>query len=601
MMGFLTRSIPRRILASLIGIYIATYVATSLVVYSGARTSILESNTAALDQLADLKYEQLDNTVETLATNLTAWSELEIMNDLVSGDVDKRVAQTLEGLKRLYNLTGDIYAFDATGKLLASSHAGNIGGMADRIPPEWQTQADHLVLIDKKMDPMTEKETIALVIPVFASFNKKYRIGTLVTTYPWATLEKQLFSLESGTILVDKNDPTKILASDRGGLNQIHAEDGGTSSGFVVGRSVSRSGLIGNWQVVTVQDTGIVFAPLRRIILELVLLGVLLGIPIAVLGRWLSQKLTAPIAELTRAAQGIADTDKLDTRVPISSSDELGMLARSFNRMTDNLERTSREREQFVQELAALNQTLEAKIAARTEELETTMKAQQNLIRDISHEIKSPLARLSVALGLARRAVGPHTPKQFDRMEKEIENISALASELLTLARLGGTAALLEFTQIDLRDLVEQVVADAVYEAPHRTSDVKLQNPGDRITVAGNADLLRRAIENVVRNAIFYTAEKTPIEIVLRRKTPGVVSIEVRDHGPGVPKAALGHLFEPFYRVDEARARDTGGTGIGLAICQRAVQLHGGSVHAAANEPNGLIVEIELPSMPPSS
>src|SRR5208282_4199380 len=109
MMGFLTRSIPRRILASLIGIFIATYVATSLVVYSGARTSILESNTDALDQLADLKYAQLDNTVETLATNLTAWSELEIMNDLVSGDVDKRVAQTLEGLKRLYNLTGDIY------------------------------------------------------------------------------------------------------------------------------------------------------------------------------------------------------------------------------------------------------------------------------------------------------------------------------------------------------------------------------------------------------------------------------------------------------------------------------------------------------------
>ncbi len=601
MMGFLTRSIPRRILASLIGIYIATYVATSLVVYSGARTSILESNTAALDQLADLKYAQLDNTVETLATNLTAWSELEIMNDLVSGDVDKRVAQTLEGLKRLYNLTGDIYAFDATGKLLASSHAGNIGGMADRIPPEWQNQADHLVLIDKKMDPMTEKETIALVIPVFASFNKKYRIGTLVTTYPWATLEKQLFSLESGTILVDKDDPTKILASDRGGLNQIRAEDGGTSSGFVVGRSVSRSGLIGNWQVVTVQDTGIVFAPLRRITLELVLLGVLLGIPIAVLGRWLSQKLTAPIAELTRAAQGIADTDKLDTRVPISSSDELGMLARSFNRMTDNLERTSREREQFVQELAALNQTLEAKIAARTEELETTMKAQQNLIRDISHEIKSPLARLSVALGLARRAVGPHTPKQFDRMEKEIENISALASELLTLARTRRNRGIAGI-HAD-RSPRSRRAGRGGCGLRSAAQDVRRE-----ITKSGRSDHRRRQRGFVAaghrkrreeRNLLY--GRENPDRDRPSPQDPRVVSIEVRDHGPGVPKAALGQLFEPFYRVDEARARDTGGTGIGLAICQRAVQLHGGSVHAAANEPHGLIVEIELPSMPPSS
>jgi len=446
---------------------------------------------------------------------------------------------------------------------------------------------------------MTGSEIIALDIPVFGSFDKNYRIGTLVLTYPWATIERQLFSLESGTMLVERGDRAAILATDRAGFNRIQTEEDGVSAGFVVGRSVSRSGLIGNWQVVTWQETRTVFYPLRRIALELLLLGMFLGIPIAVLGRWLSQRLTAPIAELTGAVREIADTDRLDARVPISSSDELGTLARSFNRMTDNLERTSREREQFMQELAALNQTLEAKIAARTEELETAIKAQQRLIGDISHEIKSPLARLSVALGLARRVAASNAPKQFDRMEKEIESISTLASELLTLARLDGAAASREFVRIDLCALVERVVADAIYEAPRRTSDVILRDPDDPITVVGNADLLRRAIENIVRNAIFYTTEKTPVEIAVSSKTSETVSIEVRDHGPGVPAAALAHLFEPFYRVDEARARETGGTGIGLAICQRAIQLHGGSVHAKNNDPHGLVVEIELPSIQP--
>lgn len=607
MIGFLTRTIPRRILAALLSIYFATYIVTAIVVYSGVRASILESDASSLNQLADLKYGQLVNVIGALATDLTAWSKLDVMNDLVSGDVDKRVAQTLEELKQYYGLTGEVYAFDASGKLIASSRSGRIGGRGEHLPAEWKSRGRGLVIVDKEVDPMTGGKIVALEIPVFGRFDKNFRIGTLVMTYPWASVEKLLFSLDNGTVLLERGSRMRVLAAnpsdivDRVGLARLRTDSDGGRGAFVIGRSVPQSGLIGNWQVVTLQDSNAATRPLRWVALELMLLGAFLGVPIVFLGRWLSRKLTAPIADLTRVASSIADTDRLDARAPVPSSDELGTLARAFNRMTDNLEQATREREKVLRDLAALNQTLEVKIAERTEELEAAMRAQQRLIGDISHEIKSPLARLSMALGLARRSVKGDRPRQFDRIEKEIDNISALASELLTLARLDGAAAPLEFADVNLSALVDQIISDAIYEKPERKADAIFRGAEVPITVVGDPDLMRRAIENIVRNAFFYTAEKTKVEITLSRPTPDIVRVTVADHGPGVPEAALAHLFEPFYRVDEARARETGGTGVGLAICQRVIQLHGGAVQARNNDPHGLIVEMDFPAKPPAS
>ena len=601
MIGFLSRSIPRRILASLVAIYFATYVATAVVVYSGVRASIVESNTNALHQLAELKYDRLTNVLGALATDVAAWSQLEVMNDLVSGDIDKRVARTLEELKQLYGLAGDIYAFDATGKLLASSQAARAGAADVSLPATWQTERTGLVFLDKHTDPIAGGLIVALEIPILGSFEKDYRIGTLVLSFPWSGIEALLFTGDTGTILVETDDPPQVLAADppsieeRLVISQGSARDLVAAGALLAGRSTPRAGLFGSWQVQALQETKVVTRTLRRVGIELALLGALLALPIVGLGRWLSNRLTAPVMELTRVVREIADTDKLDARVPISSSDELGTLARSFNRMTENLQQATLEREQFVRDLEALNQTLETKVAARTEELEAAVQAQHRLIGDISHEIKSPLARLDVALGLARRSADRLASKQFDRMEREIGNISALASELLTLARLDSApASAVGFAPLDLVLLVEEIVADAVFEAPHRKADIVFDASDRPIFVHGNADLLRRAIENVVRNALFYTAEKTPVVITISRRGEGRVVIEVRDQGPGVPGEALAHLFEPFYRVDEARARKTGGAGIGLAICQRVVALHAGSVAAQANQPSGLIVLIEI-------
>jgi signal transduction histidine kinase len=601
----LKRSIPARILAALLSIYAVTYGATALVVYSEVRASLLEAEAAALDQFASLKYEQLANFIAALATDLTAWAELDVMNDLVSGDIDKRITQTLEGLRRLYKLSGEIYAFDANGKLIATSSEEGATPLGARLPASWRRQERHLVFIDKASDPLTGQQIVALEIPVFGTFDRSYRIGTLILTCPWSSIEQVVLGLGHATILLERGQPARMLAAipveiaARPGFDLDAVARGRAEPGWIVGHSPRRDGLVEDWEIVTLQDTAAATRPLRRVALELLSLGMLLGIPIVLLGRWLSRRLTAPIADLTRVVGEIADAEKLAARVPITSSDELGSLARSFNRMTETLQRTTYEREQFVRELAALNEHLEGTVASRTEELRAAVEAQQRLIGDISHEIKSPLARLSVALGLARRSRQSARGKQFDRIEREVDNISELASELLSLAKLDAAAATPEFSDTDLTSLLEEIVADAVYEAPHRAADVILRKPESAAIVVGNRELLRRAIENVVRNAIFYTEAGTEIEVALLQKTPGIVSVVVRDQGPGVPEAALAHLFEPFYRVDEARARETGGTGVGLAICQRVVELHGGSVHARNNDPRGLIVEIELRAAPP--
>ncbi|HVB79420.1 MAG TPA: ATP-binding protein [Candidatus Binataceae bacterium] len=592
-------SIPRRILAALLTIYLLTYSTTAIVVYSGVRESILESDAAALNRLADLKYQQLADLIGALARDLTAWSELEVMNDLASGDVDKRVTLTLEALNRLYGLPGNIYAFDASGKLLASSRDAQKSPLELTIPTAWQDLRAMPAFVDQYKDPVTGDKVVVLSIPVFASFDHSYRIGTLALTYPWSSIDNLLVTADNESALLEDKSGIRLLSADPADLTEqlplswaeLFAQ--GKDDAFVIGRSAPREGLIQNWRFIMLHSSGAATRPLRWIAFELLLLGLSLGVPIVLFGRWLSHRLTAPIADLTRVVSEIADTDKLDARVPVTSSDELGSLARSFNRMTDNLERTTQERERFVGELAALNQTLEARIAERTAELEAAMRAQRRLIGDISHEIKSPLARLSMALGLASRSADPDRPRQFARIEREIENISALASELLTLARLDGTAAPPEFAPVPLHRLIKQVIEDAVYEAPPRARDIAFRSTA--ITVPGNADLLKRAIENVMRNAIFYTSEGTPITVSLSRKGSNVVSAEVADCGPGVPEAALKHLFEPFYRVDTARARQTGGAGVGLAICQRVVQLHGGAVHARNNDPHGLIVTIDLP------
>jgi two-component system, OmpR family, sensor histidine kinase CpxA len=236
--------------------------------------------------------------------------------------------------------------------------------------------------------------------------------------------------------------------------------------------------------------------------------------------------------------------------------------------------------------------------------LEGLVKAQSRLLNDISHELRSPLARLNVALGLARQRSGPESAAMLERIELEASRLNELIGRLLTLARLEDGEQHVPSTPVMLDEVVLNVAEDAEFEAQARHCHVRSEIPAGTWAVHGDASLLHSAIENVVRNAIRYTREGTAVEIHLER-TEGAggqeAVVRVTDCGSGVPADALEKLFQPFYRLDDARGRQTGGVGLGLAITERAVRFHGGHVAATNRVEGGLMVEIHLPLMQASA
>lgn len=279
----------------------------------------------------------------------------------------------------------------------------------------------------------------------------------------------------------------------------------------------------------------------------------------------LAWRITAPVRRLRQAVQQLADGN-LKARTGIETGrrgDEITDLGSDFDRMA--------------------------------ERIEALVLSQRQLVRDISHELRSPLARLQVALGLARRDAPPRTEQALDRIEREGERLNELIGELLTLSLLENGASFTASETVEMQALLTEIVDDASFEAAESSRRVQLV--AVPALVAGNRELLRRALENVVRNALHYTAEGTCVQVASGLENSALV-IRVLDQGPGVPDEMLSAIFQPFYRVAEARDRLSGGTGIGLAITARAVALHGGSVKAVNRPEAGLEVEIRLPVRP---
>ena len=229
-------------------------------------------------------------------------------------------------------------------------------------------------------------------------------------------------------------------------------------------------------------------------------------------------------------------------------------------------------------------------------EVRNLIQSERNLLSGVSHELRSPIARIRLALALARNADEREQAEMFDRIEQDTVQLDSMLERILTVARLESGQYKPKFEPINLKEIVDDVVEDARFEAAATTTTIGYQSGGD-IKLNGDAGMLHSAIENVVRNAMFYSGKEGRISVLLFSSERGA-HVTVRDNGPGVPEDALPLLFKPFYRVDNSRGTTTGGMGLGLAIVRNSVAAHGGTVTARNASPHGLEVEIFLPIAP---
>lgn len=283
---------------------------------------------------------------------------------------------------------------------------------------------------------------------------------------------------------------------------------------------------------------------------------------IGILCFFISRRLTRPLVRLQNTAREFAAGD-LSARVGDTNNrqDEIGQLSTEFDHMAERLQRL--------------------------------VEGQRQLLRDVSHELRSPLARLQVALELARSG----NTNQLDRVEREAVRINELIEDILTLARLDEPSSRLHTQPCNLNQLLTGLIADAEFEAAQKKVTIQTALP-DKLILPADANLLSSAIDNVLRNAVHYAPANSAI-MVKGTLTEGTFTLTIRDYGPGVPEDDLPRVFEPFFRVSTARDRQSGGHGIGLAIVERAIRAHGGHVSAENAAGGGLQITVTLPLAAP--
>jgi signal transduction histidine kinase len=266
------------------------------------------------------------------------------------------------------------------------------------------------------------------------------------------------------------------------------------------------------------------------------------------------------VSPIRRIAGTIAQFGQgnLAARVKTARQDEIGQLGRSFNQMAERLERL--------------------------------IVSERRLLSDISHELRSPLARLKFAVKLARTSADSNAA--LDRIERDVDRITSLVADIVEITFIEGDPAVQGARTVHAGEIIDEVVRDCAVEAEFRGCSIEVDG---KLTgeVLGSRELLRRAVENVLRNGIRYAPKQSIIQLSMTENHRDA-AIAVRDYGPGVPEDVLTRIFDPFFRVEEARDAKGGGSGIGLSIAKRAVQLHHGTI-TAENASPGLRVQITIP------
>lgn len=647
---WLAQSIGRKLLASFVGIFCLTYLITAIFVYTSVRASMMHSEAEALANLANQKIELISSEIQGVSTNLRAWAQLEVMNDIISGDVDKRVARTLRNLKTQYGLTGDIYVFDAHNKLVTSSEEEQQDNGSD-LPALWASKNNDVWFINKHAHPFGEGDVVALNIPIHASFSADYKVGVLVMVLPWPAIEKLLYenrqrimlytdehSLYSGSSNPSA-DEMRLLASRADELQL-----GDTS--YVAGYSNKYLAPLNDWHVAALKEAQIAYQPIRDVAFKLAGLGLALAIPMVLAIRWLSRKLIGPVESLTRVVSGITSSGDLSRRAEIGAKDELGTLALAFNGMAKNLQRTSQEREKFVAQLELLNKTLEQRVRERTSELESAnidltcaignLKAAQGqlvqsekmaslgqLVAGVAHELNNPIGFIYAnfphledyandLIELVEELLKlPMNEAQKVAIEQKIKAIDLdfIKEDILKIVNSGMSGAsrikeivssLRSFSRLDEAELKSVMLEDGIND----TLALLLHYTRGRIeilkdyqlnqSVACRAGQINQVFMNIIYNAIQATEGKGVLRIATRREGDYAL-VSIADSGQGIPPELIGKIFDPFFTTKKVGE----GTGLGLSISYGIIEKHGGRLEVQSEAGKGTLFTVYIPMLPP--
>ena len=369
MRGWFGGTIARKLLFAFFFVFITTYLVTAIVVQRAVRTAVTDAELGTLSQLAQLKLDTLNTKLEQLGTSLRAWTKLDVMNDLASGDIDKRVESTLVNLKNDYALNGDIYAFDAADNLVASSEQQH---RKFKLPKAWKSHGP-VSFVNKHTDPLDGDDIVVLAVPIMASFSANFQLGTIVMAYHWreirAVLPDQALllyhqDLSAQPEVTPNTSPTNtsppdlahnetiaLLESTLGTpvssemLSDLSRREGWVQVGnnpFLVNSAAEKTGLLSGWEIVMFRGPEEIEKTVHLVILKLALLGLIMTLPLILAIRWLASRLTAPLRELTRFVTEISGAQDLSKRLKLKTNDEIGILASDFNLMTARLASGSR-------------------------------------------------------------------------------------------------------------------------------------------------------------------------------------------------------------------------------------------------------------------
>lgn len=421
-------------------------------------------------------------------------------------------------------------------------------------PTQEQANPQQLELLTKYQEKLTGKTNVRLRA-IQHRFHQKHQQHLVIK------------NLSNSTVYTPRE---RIWSKIKGYLKR-HALENPVSIDFSFTQVTSSQPIMLNGQRM---QLFIASEPQRKRLISLVTqlpfaIRLILLLAISFLSCWLLAKsFSNPLIAIQKASKDIGQ-GKLTTRIEKfdQRNDEFGALARSFNQMA--------------------------------EQLENNISAHQRLLGDVSHELRSPLTRLQLAVALAEKNIGNENEQQkhLTRCEMEVDRLDEMIADVLTLSRLEHSHNAFTADEVELNRFVEQVVNDCQYFANSKNVTITFRGKAS-CSILADVKLLTSAISNVVNNAVKYSPNDNVVMVTLSQslnQQNKQLQLTVSDQGPGVPDDMITELFTPFFRVADGRERSSGGTGLGLAIAQQAIHLHQGEIYAKNREPNGLKVIIKLP------